>query len=89
MDADRPPTNPPRLSMGLLVVGSEMVSFTVAGLILDYALNSMPVGTVVLTDFMFASSLALSSLSQKSLYRTSSFQSIFFKEGRITAGHGT
>ena len=49
MDADRPPTNPPRLSMGLLVVGSEMVSFTIAGLILDYALNSMPVGTVVLT----------------------------------------
>lgn len=48
MDADRPP-NRPRLAIGLLVVGSEMVSFTIAGLLLDYALNSMPVGTVVFT----------------------------------------
>jgi F0F1-type ATP synthase assembly protein I len=37
------------MSIGLLVVGSEMASFTVAGLLLDYALNSMPWATVILT----------------------------------------
>lgn len=50
MDADRPPTpDRPRMAVGLLVVGSEMVSFTIAGLILDKVLNSMPWATVVFT----------------------------------------
>jgi F0F1-type ATP synthase assembly protein I len=50
MDADRPPPpGRPPMAIGLLVVGSEMVSFTVVGLLLDYALNSMPWATVVFT----------------------------------------
>ena len=46
--ADRPSPGP-RLPLQLLVTGSEMVSFTVAGLILDYLLGSMPWATVGLT----------------------------------------
>jgi F0F1-type ATP synthase assembly protein I len=34
---------------GLLVAGSEMVSFTLAGLLVDYLLGTMPVFTVGLT----------------------------------------
>lgn len=37
------------LPIQLLVVGSEMVSFTIAGLLLDYVLGSMPWATVILT----------------------------------------
>jgi F0F1-type ATP synthase assembly protein I len=34
---------------GLLVAGSEMVSFTLAGLVADYLLGTLPVFTVGLT----------------------------------------
>jgi len=34
---------------GLLAAGSEMVSFTLAGLLVDYLLGTMPVFTVGLT----------------------------------------
>ncbi len=34
---------------GLLVAGSEMVSFTLAGLVVDYLLGTLPVFTVGLT----------------------------------------
>ncbi len=43
------PSPKPNLPIQLLVVGSEMVSFTIAGLLIDYALGSMPWATVVLT----------------------------------------
>jgi F0F1-type ATP synthase assembly protein I len=47
------PPEPPRktkpLAFGLLVVGSEMASFTVVGVIIDAAAGTMPVFTVVLT----------------------------------------
>ncbi len=52
MPNDRP-SPAPRLPLQLLVVGTEMVSFTVAGLILDWLLNSMPWATVVLTVLGF------------------------------------
>jgi F0F1-type ATP synthase assembly protein I len=48
MPAD-PPSNGPRLPVGLMVAGSEMVSFTVAGLVIDYLCGTLPWFTVVLT----------------------------------------
>ena len=47
------PLDPPRKSrsmpLGLLVVGSEMASFTIVGVLVDTAAGTMPVFTVVLT----------------------------------------
>lgn len=43
------PSPKPNLPIQLFVVGSEMVSFTIAGLLIDYALGSMPWATVILT----------------------------------------
>ena len=37
------------MPIGLMVVGSEMVSFTLLGLLLDYALGTMPGFTIGLT----------------------------------------
>ena len=48
MPAD-PPSNGPRMPVALMVAGSEMVSFTLLGLLLDYLLGTMPWFTVVLT----------------------------------------
>jgi F0F1-type ATP synthase assembly protein I len=48
MPAD-PQSNGPRVPMGFLIVGSEMVSFTLLGLLLDYVLGTLPVLTVVIT----------------------------------------
>ncbi len=44
-----PPSNGPRMSMGLLFIGSEMVSFTLFGLLFDYVCGTLPVLTIVLT----------------------------------------
>jgi F0F1-type ATP synthase assembly protein I len=46
---DDPPSNGPRVPVGLMVAGSEMVSFTLLGLLLDYALGTMPGFTIGLT----------------------------------------
>jgi F0F1-type ATP synthase assembly protein I len=35
--------------MGFLYLGSEMASFTVVGLVLDYVFGTMPILTIVLT----------------------------------------
>lgn len=43
------PSNGPRLSVGLLVAGSEMVSFTLFGLLLDYVLGTLPGFTIGMT----------------------------------------
>jgi F0F1-type ATP synthase assembly protein I len=46
------PADPPsgrRLPVGLMVVGSEMVSFTLLGLLIDYGLGTMPGFTIGLT----------------------------------------
>lgn len=48
MSAD-PPSNGPRVPMGLMVAGSEMVSFTLLGLLLDWAFGTMPGFTIGLT----------------------------------------
>lgn len=48
MPADRPSSGK-RLPIGLMVAGSEMASFTILGLLLDYALGSMPWATIGLT----------------------------------------
>ena len=48
MPAD-PPSSGKRLPIGLMVAGSEMVSFTLLGLLLDYALGTMPGFTIGLT----------------------------------------
>lgn len=37
------------MPIGLMVAGSEMVSFTLLGLLLDYALGTMPGFTIGLT----------------------------------------
>jgi F0F1-type ATP synthase assembly protein I len=37
------------MPVGLMVAGSEMVSFTLLGLLLDYALGTMPGFTIGLT----------------------------------------
>jgi len=46
---DAAPSNGPRLPVGLMVAGSEMVTFTLLGLLLDYALDTMPGFTIGLT----------------------------------------
>jgi F0F1-type ATP synthase assembly protein I len=43
------PSNVQNAPMGFMVAGSEMVSFTLFGLLLDYLLGWMPVCTIVLT----------------------------------------
>jgi F0F1-type ATP synthase assembly protein I len=48
MPAD-PSSNGPRVPVGLMVAGTEMVSFTLLGLLLDYALGTMPGFTIGLT----------------------------------------
>jgi F0F1-type ATP synthase assembly protein I len=47
MAAEPSPNRP--LAAGLMVLGSEMAGFTVIGLVLDYALNTLPWITVSLT----------------------------------------
>jgi F0F1-type ATP synthase assembly protein I len=44
-----PPTNGSRVPMGFLIVGSEMVSFTLFGLLVDYILGTLPGFTIGLT----------------------------------------
>jgi F0F1-type ATP synthase assembly protein I len=46
---DDQPSNGPRVPVGLMVAGSEMVSFTLLGLLLDYAFGTMPGFTIGLT----------------------------------------
>jgi len=46
---DDPSSNGPSLPIGYFVVGSEMVSFTVIGLVLDYLLHTLPAFTIGLT----------------------------------------
>lgn len=48
MPADEPASGR-RLPIGLMVVGSEMVSFTLLGLLLDYGFGTMPGFTIGLT----------------------------------------
>ncbi len=48
MPAD-PPSPGNRLPIGLMVAGSEMTSFTVLGLLLDFGLGTMPGFTIGLT----------------------------------------
>ena len=48
MPAD-PQSSGRRLPIGLMVVGSEMASFTMLGLLLDFALGTMPGLTIGLT----------------------------------------
>ena len=48
MPADPPPSGK-RLPIGLMVAGSEMASFTILGLLLDFVLGTMPGFTIGLT----------------------------------------
>jgi F0F1-type ATP synthase assembly protein I len=48
MPAD-PSSNGPRVPVGLMIAGSEMVSFTLLGLLIDYGLGTMPGFTIGLT----------------------------------------
>lgn len=48
MPAD-PPSNGPRMSIAFLSIGTEMVSFTLIGLLLDYVFDTMPWCTIGLT----------------------------------------
>jgi hypothetical protein len=43
------PASERRMPIGLMVVGSEMASFTILGLLLDFALGTMPGFTIGLT----------------------------------------
>ena len=43
------PSNGPNIPLGYFVAGSEMVSFTLVGLVLDYLLNTLPGFTIGLT----------------------------------------
>lgn len=47
MSADPPPGK--RLPIGLMIAGSEMASFTILGLILDFSLGTIPGFTIGLT----------------------------------------
>ena len=46
---DDAPSNGPDIPLGYFVAGSEMVSFTVVGLVLDYLLGTLPGFTIGLT----------------------------------------
>jgi F0F1-type ATP synthase assembly protein I len=46
---DDAPSNGPNIPFGYFVAGSEMVSFTVVGLALDYLLGTLPGFTIGLT----------------------------------------
>ena len=48
MPADRPSSGRP-LPFGLMVAGSEMATFTILGLVLDFAFGTMPGFTIGLT----------------------------------------
>jgi len=48
MPDDRP-SNGPRVPIGFLIAGSEMASFAVLGLLIDYGLGTMPGFTIGLT----------------------------------------
>lgn len=48
MPADTP-SSERRMPIGFMIAGSEMVSFTLLGLFLDYALGTMPGLTIGLT----------------------------------------
>ncbi len=52
MAADRPPGGR-SLPIGLMVIGSEMAGFTVVGVILDFALDTLPWFTIGLTILGF------------------------------------
>jgi F0F1-type ATP synthase assembly protein I len=54
MATDRPPDRPHGNPYGLMVVGSEIVSFVLVGLLLDYLFKTLPWFTVVLTILGFA-----------------------------------
>lgn len=47
--AESPSSKGPNVPIGFMVAGSEMASFTIVGLLLDYAFGTMPWVTVVLT----------------------------------------
>jgi F0F1-type ATP synthase assembly protein I len=47
MAADEP--KGPNVPIGFMVAGSEMASFTILGLLIDYAAGTMPWFTIVLT----------------------------------------
>lgn len=50
MSADPPPSGKSKnLPIGLMVAGSEMASFTILGLLLDFGLGTMPGFTIGLT----------------------------------------
>lgn len=49
MADNRPPNRPRSLPMGMMVIGSEMASFTIVGLVIDFAAGTMPWFTVGLT----------------------------------------
>ncbi|MCS6864627.1 MAG: AtpZ/AtpI family protein [Gemmataceae bacterium] len=46
---DGPPASGSRRPIHLVVIGSEMASFTIVGVLLDYALGTQPGLTIVLT----------------------------------------
>jgi F0F1-type ATP synthase assembly protein I len=48
MAADPPPAGP-RIATGLMVMGSEMAGFTMLGVVVDFAVGTMPWFTVGLT----------------------------------------
>jgi F0F1-type ATP synthase assembly protein I len=48
MPAD-PPSSGRRLPLSFAIAGSEMASFTILGLLLDFGLSTMPWFTIVLT----------------------------------------
>jgi len=64
---DDPPSNGPNVRIGFLVAGSEMVSFTLAGLFLDYVFGTLPVFTIVLTLLGVAAAFYLLVKMSKSL----------------------
>lgn len=62
----RPPNRPRSLPMGMMVIGSEMASFTIVGLVIDFAAGTMPWFTVGLTLFgCFAAFMQLFQMAKK------------------------
>jgi F0F1-type ATP synthase assembly protein I len=51
--AAEPPSSESRPLVGLMVMGSEMAGFTILGLLLDFALGTIPWLTVAFTVFGF------------------------------------
>jgi F0F1-type ATP synthase assembly protein I len=72
---DDQPSNGPNIPIGFMLAGSEMVAFTIFGLLIDYALGTMPWFTIGLTLLGLAAAFAALLRMSKALTKRRSKES--------------